>query len=368
MSIPKALASALRWPPFLFSVFCLYWDVAILVLTYRIKWLDFKKKRNDVLALGKGLKDIHRVTILKVGYRELYRKNCMYLCNHRSWADFLVDQYVTEGRTLFVGRWAVAAAFPLVMIPLRAIRCAILFKRGHIADIEGFNKWIDSQFANSPQTGLGVYPEGHRSTHGESLPLKRGMLKYAFSRKLPVQIVIGGNKESILSEKHCTARFYQTIAVGFSEVLKPEEYDDFENFMQKVQETWNREWSEVFSSNLKGLPVLPEVREPQLDYPMDVRMIMAICAVVNILMLAGVAWLTWWAVAAVMALMGPLQWPVAGLVVAYLVASFYVYSKADDVRRTHQKMFQQRKQAPPIVSAAGAGEGAGEENGDKKEQ
>jgi hypothetical protein len=57
-------------------------------------------------------------------------------CNHRSWADFLVDQYVTEGRTLFVGRWAVAAAFPLVMLPLRAIRCAILFKRGHIADIE----------------------------------------------------------------------------------------------------------------------------------------------------------------------------------------------------------------------------------------
>jgi hypothetical protein len=48
----------------------------------------------------------------------------------------MVDQYVTEGRTLFVGRWAVAAAFPLVMLPLRAIRCAILFKRGHIKDVE----------------------------------------------------------------------------------------------------------------------------------------------------------------------------------------------------------------------------------------
>lgn len=57
-------------------------------------------------------------------------------CNHRSWADFMVDQYVTEGRTVFFGRWAVAAAFPLVLIPLRAIRCAILFKRRHIADIE----------------------------------------------------------------------------------------------------------------------------------------------------------------------------------------------------------------------------------------
>ena len=25
-------------------------------------------------------------------------------CNHRSWADFMVDQYVTEGRSFFMGR------------------------------------------------------------------------------------------------------------------------------------------------------------------------------------------------------------------------------------------------------------------------
>jgi hypothetical protein len=26
--------------------------------------------------------------------------------NHRSWADMLVDQYVTEGRAMFMSRWA----------------------------------------------------------------------------------------------------------------------------------------------------------------------------------------------------------------------------------------------------------------------
>ena len=52
--------------------------------------------------------------------------------------------------------------------------------------------------------------------HGRSLPLKRGLIKYAYTRKLPVQIVIGANKESILSEKHHTARFGQTAAVGYS--------------------------------------------------------------------------------------------------------------------------------------------------------
>ncbi len=42
------------------------------------------------------------------------------------------------------------------------------------------------------------------------------MLHYAFSRKLPVQIIIGANKEAIISEKHCTARFNQTAVVGYS--------------------------------------------------------------------------------------------------------------------------------------------------------
>lgn len=117
MTLPKALASALKWPPFLFSVFCLYWSGAILTITYRLKWLNFTKKRNDVLAWlvfktwhicdhfesptnqllnlllvlssnsssaarcyrCKGMKEIHKFTVLKVGSRELYRNTCMYL-------------------------------------------------------------------------------------------------------------------------------------------------------------------------------------------------------------------------------------------------------------------------------------------------
>ena len=95
-----------------------------------------------------------------------------------------------------------------------AVVCA--FNRCSRLLLQAFNKWIDEQLDSSPQPGLSVYPEGHRSTHGESLPLKRGMLYYAYSRKLPVQIVIGANKEAIISEKHCTARFNQTAVVGYS--------------------------------------------------------------------------------------------------------------------------------------------------------
>lgn len=50
MAVAKVLASAMRWPPFLFSVLVLYWSFSIACLTYSIRWLDFKNKRNDVLG------------------------------------------------------------------------------------------------------------------------------------------------------------------------------------------------------------------------------------------------------------------------------------------------------------------------------
>jgi len=45
-----------------------------------------------------------RCRVLKVGSTDLYRGKCVYLFNHRSWGDFIVDQYATEGRSLFMSR------------------------------------------------------------------------------------------------------------------------------------------------------------------------------------------------------------------------------------------------------------------------
>jgi hypothetical protein len=99
--------------------------------------------------------------------------------NHRSWADFFVDAYLTEGRGQLMSRWAgqrrvalmlsssgcavaaicmgmylqiehtltlfvspglaacrmaVAAVFPMFMLPVSLVRGCIVFKRGSIAD------------------------------------------------------------------------------------------------------------------------------------------------------------------------------------------------------------------------------------------
>jgi hypothetical protein len=67
----------------------------------------------------------------------------------------------------------------------------LLLPANPAAPRQGFNAWIDQKLAASPQAGLMIYPEGHRSTRPRSLTLKRGMLHYAYSRKMPIQVGLG---------------------------------------------------------------------------------------------------------------------------------------------------------------------------------
>lgn len=46
------------------------------------------------------------------------------------------------------------------------------------------------------------------------------MLHYAYSRQLPVQIVVTDGKEAVISEKHMSAHFGQTLLVGYSNVIR----------------------------------------------------------------------------------------------------------------------------------------------------
>lgn len=178
------------------------------------------------------------------------------------------------------------------------------------------------------------------------------MLHYAFSRKLPVQIVIGANKEAILSEKQYTTRFHQTVAVGYSEVVHPEEFEGFEEFMAKIQATWDSEWNAVFGADWEKLPVLPEV-DPQFDYPFDIRFNMFLSIVFNFVVFIYLSvvfcrWAVW-----LLAFLGSMQYPFLGLIAVYLVTSFYVYSKPVDALTVHKNMLKQRKAPKHIVETDG---------------
>lgn len=134
MSLERTVMRALKWPTFLSSLFVLYWSVPIASLSYHIRFLDiWSEKRGDVfgwwvatvrtgrgqgpggaapaqgpsqagLALlppaqarashipctrrSLGMKRVFGTKVYKVGTRNLYRKDCIYLVGRdtRDWA------------------------------------------------------------------------------------------------------------------------------------------------------------------------------------------------------------------------------------------------------------------------------------------
>lgn len=59
---------------------------------------------------------------------------------------------------------------------------------------------------------------GHRSAKGESLPLKRGMLHYAHSRGIPVQVVMTAGKEHVVNEAVPHAGYNQPVITSYGKV------------------------------------------------------------------------------------------------------------------------------------------------------
>lgn len=90
----------------------------------------------------------------------------------------------------------------------------------------------------------------------DSLPLKRGMLHYAYSRKMTVQCIICANKEAVLSEKYQVARWGQTVWAGYSDPINAADFDSFEAFMTTVQSTWDTLWKEVYGADPAGRWIL----------------------------------------------------------------------------------------------------------------
>eukprot|EP00199_Chlamydomonas_sp_CCMP681_P002788 CAMPEP_0119108824 /NCGR_PEP_ID=MMETSP1180-20130426/15677_1 /TAXON_ID=3052 ORGANISM="Chlamydomonas cf sp, Strain CCMP681" /NCGR_SAMPLE_ID=MMETSP1180 /ASSEMBLY_ACC=CAM_ASM_000741 /LENGTH=309 /DNA_ID=CAMNT_0007094481 /DNA_START=65 /DNA_END=994 /DNA_ORIENTATION=- len=244
-----------------------------------MNFLLFKGPRSDMYTWARGLKRFFRLRIVKYGKNSLYKAGpVLFLCNHRSWADFFVDTYLTEGTASLMSRWLVFWVFPFFISAVIVLKGIVLFKRGVVADKEKFNAGVDEKLKASPVSGLLVYPEGTRNVKPGSLPLKRGMLYYAHSRAMPVQLIITKNKEGVLGEKTQCATWGLTLVTGFSKVL-PTAGTEFEEFWQSVQLEWDRLWQEVHAADAAGLPEVVHDNVPLYDYSHEIRVNM--CAVTS---------------------------------------------------------------------------------------
>lgn len=200
----------------------------------------------------------------------LKNEACLYLANHRSWADFFLDVVATDGRAQMLSRAAVAVAFPAFMLAVCVIRSVILFRRDNVKDFNAFNQMIESKIKASPVDGLIVYPEGHRSTSPKPLPLKKGMLQFAWSRSMPVQVVASSGKEGVISEKASSARWGRRVVVAYSVPIRPADHADFDAFFGRVVEEWISAWNRVAreeQASLKSASAMPERSLENREYP-----------------------------------------------------------------------------------------------------
>ena len=75
--------------------------------------------------------------------------------------------------------------------------------RKSVSSTLSFFKWLDNQF-DAPFTlkkGLIFYGEGHRNPSPDPLPLKKGMIRYSYERKIPIQMVMAFGVENVMLEK-----------------------------------------------------------------------------------------------------------------------------------------------------------------------
>lgn len=187
---------------------------------------------------------LYRISEHKISHS----KNIIYFSNHRSWADFFIDNIVTEYCTKFISRIEVAYILPLYVYITGdlLLDVMIFFKRGKTS-INDFERLIKhNQVNNTSGNDILVYPEGtRRSGLDYACDLKKGLIYYAYKENCPIQFIISKNKEKFLNEKTLTAEKNVNIFVHYSRVYYPADFTKYRS-MQEYYDFINAEWKTTF--------------------------------------------------------------------------------------------------------------------------
>lgn len=171
------------------------------------------------------------------------------ICNHRCFFDFAWDPYICNAS--IVGRqqafFVVSFFYILGFLDNRMIA----FKRGKTSRNSLFNKITDKILSKQNDRIL-FYPEGTRknylslNSHEDiKKELKFGLLKSIFESKknnLPIQICITSNKEHVFNEKKIIINFNKKIKTCFSCKIYPNDFNNFDDFINKICKEWYRAW------------------------------------------------------------------------------------------------------------------------------
>lgn len=237
-----------------------FFKIVFLVTTYYplIAFFDFTvEKKKEYIS--KGISFIFNYVVNCKLYRisedkVSHSKNIIYFSNHRSWADFFIDNTVTEYCTKFISRIEVAYILPVYayISGKLLMDLVIFFKRGK-TNIYEFEKVIkDNQLNNKSGNNIFVYPEGtRRSGLDYACDLKKGLIYYAYKENCPIQFIISKNKEKILNEKTFTSEKNVNIFVHYSNIYYPDvtKYKSMQEFYEFINTEWKITFNAIYSTD-----------------------------------------------------------------------------------------------------------------------
>lgn len=166
--------------------------------------------------------------------------------NHRSFADFFIDSALA-GYASHLSRWLVAAVLPLAALTGLFTGRVFFFKRGKTQRSNLAQRILGHQKKHPFPTIF--YPEQHRSTAQNSLPLRHGVLKICYENNMPIQIMIASGKEKIFNEKTGQIGWNETSHFGITAPLLPENYSDYPTFYEAFENQWLNLWKEIYEPN-----------------------------------------------------------------------------------------------------------------------
>jgi len=171
----------------------------------------------------------------------------IYLCNHRSWADFFVDQAICGGAS-YLSRMMVWVGTPLSSLYAWMAHSTWFFNRHRGIDRVAFSKFMEDQWSKRQTFGMIAYPEGTRNQTQSPLTLKTGVLQFAYEYKHVVQCVITRGKEEVCNEKKLTIRKNQSLITSCSEPIDPTKFETFEAFVASVRKIFTDTWNDAYST------------------------------------------------------------------------------------------------------------------------
>lgn len=174
-------------------------------------------------------------------------RSVMLIGNHRNFCDFVLHDVLTEHTANFLSRALVGFVYPFMALVSIYTDGVWYFVRGGTKNLDDFFNWIDSKFQKH-KTGrmhLMVYPEGHRNLKKEPLPVRSGMIRYAYSRKIPIQMFMSSGYDTIVNEKKMISDWGAVVSYKIYEPIFTDQYLNFESLMDELRRTFKERFDEL---------------------------------------------------------------------------------------------------------------------------